>query len=127
METARLCIIVVGILLPCLTRIPGAFFHGLGWLTAMFGSGPEALLFLGLFNAVCWGSIVLAVRSYHNPRSAWFPSVLGFAFPVLGYASVDLTAASTAAIALVLIPFYSLPLVFAGWLVGRSYDRRVRR
>ncbi len=44
--------------------------------------------------------------------------------PALAYSFRDLAPSSTAAVAFVFIPLYSLPLVFAGWLTGQYYDRK---
>jgi hypothetical protein len=55
----------------------------------------------------------------------WFPAVLGFAVPAYYHEILDLTSSSTASIALLFIPFYSLPFVLTGWLIGLVFDRRV--
>jgi hypothetical protein len=127
-KRARLLIVVFGIFVPYLARIPGVFFKGTEWLTSFFGDPPiGAFLFFGAFNAVCWGSILFGSFSYKNPKSILFPAIFGFAFPAIAYACLDLSSSSTAAVALVFIPIYSFPLVFLGWLIGRWYDRKVSK
>lgn len=114
----------VGILLPYLARLPGVFVFGVDWFTAYLGDGIGAVLFLEGLNGVCWGSILGASFTYRHARSVWFPAVLGFAFPAIAHACLDLSSDSTAAVAIVFIPLYSLPLVFLGWLLGLWFDRR---
>jgi hypothetical protein len=125
MKRERILIVIVGILLPYLVRIPGMTVKGTDWLTSYFGDGIGAMLFFGAFNAVCWGSILLASFSYKTPSAIWFPAVFGFAFPAIANAFLDLSSDSMASVALVFIPIYSLPLVFIGWLIGFWYDRKI--
>jgi hypothetical protein len=100
----RLTIAAFGILLPYLARLPGAALKGTSWLTQITGGGIGGILFVGVFNAALWGSILAATNSYRHFRSYAVPTVLGFALPVYGYANVDLASSSTAALALVFIP-----------------------
>lgn len=124
MTKARLAIAIFGIVLPYVSRLPGVFIRGPDWLWSYFGDGMGLTLLLGGFNAISWGAILAASYTYRNPHAAWFPAVLGFAFPAFAHAFLDLSSDAQAAIALVLIPILSLPLVFAGWLAGRWFDRR---
>jgi hypothetical protein len=121
----RVLIVTVGVLLPYAARIPGMIGKGLPWFTSYLGSGPGAVLFFAAFNAICWGSILAATFTYRDPRSAWFPAVLGFALPALAHVTLDLASDPQAAIALVFIPIYALPLVLVGWLLGLWFDRKV--
>ena len=118
-------IILFGILSPYLARIPGMFIYGEHWLTSYFGSGLGALLFFGAFNAIVWGSILIAIQNYQHARSVWWPAVMGFALPLVAHAYIDLAADAQAAIALVIVPFYALPGIFIGGWIGRWYDRRL--
>lgn len=125
MSVARWLVVLVGILLPYAIRILGIPAHGVGWFTSYMGNGIDALVFFGAFNAICWGSILLATLTYRHVRSVWFPALLGFAVPAYFHATLDLASSSTAAIALIFIPIYSLPGVFLGWLIGLLFDRLV--
>ncbi|HEX7361059.1 MAG TPA: hypothetical protein VF283_11280 [Bryobacteraceae bacterium] len=118
---------VTGIALPYLVRLPGMFFKGSDWLTSFFGNGPGAVIIVGIYNAVWWIAVVLAIESYRHLRFAWFPILFGAAFPILGYSTLDLASSSTAAIALFFIPLCALPLVFIGWLAGKYFDWRASR
>ncbi len=51
--------------------------------------GLKEGLFLGAFNSICWGSILLATAGYRHPNSAIFPIVIGFAWPTLFYLTFD--------------------------------------
>jgi hypothetical protein len=127
MKIARLLIIVIGILLPYLMRIPGMIGRGTGWFTSYLGDSFGAIIFFGVFNAFCWGSIFISTFTYRHVRSVWFPVCFGFALPAVAHTFLDLSSSSMSAIALVFIPLYSLPLVFIGWLIGFWYDRKLSR
>jgi len=126
MKTARI-LVVIGILLPYLSRIPGTFIKGADCFTSYLGSGIGAIIFSGVFSAICWGSIWGASFSYRHPSSVWFPAIPGFTLLAAMHAFMDLASSSTAAIALVFIPIYSLPLVLIGWLIGLWFDRKLSR
>ena len=113
-----------GVLHPYLARIPGVFTHGESWFTSYLGTGLLALVYFGVFNAVLWGAILFAIRSYRHTRSALWPALLGFSFPLIAHSQVDLASDPQAAVLLILIPLYGLPLVFVGWLIGRWVDQR---
>lgn len=126
MIKTRWVIVMVGVLLPYAARLPGVLTNGPDWLWSYFGDGLGAVLLLGAFNAICWGAILVASNSYSNPHAAWFPALAGFAFPAFMHATLDLSSDPQAAIALVLIPLFSLPLVWVGWLAGRWFDHRTK-
>ena len=127
MIKTRVAIVVVGVLLPYAARLPGVLTRGPEWLWSYFGEGLGAVLFFGAFNAICWGAILAASYTYSNPHAVWFPAILGFVFPAFMHVSLDLSSDAQAAIALLLIPMLSLPLVFVGWIVGKWFDRRALR
>ncbi len=125
MTKTRLLIVLVGVVLPYAARIPGTSTQGVGWFTS-YWNGWHAFLSVGMFNAICWGSILLATLTYRDVRSVWFPALIGFAMPAYWHATLDLASSnSTSAIRLSTIPFMSLPYVGAGWLVGLAFDRLV--
>ena len=122
MKNARIAVVVVGILLPYLARIPGAITKGPDWIISYFGigQGPIGFLVFGAFNAICWGSILAATFTYRKPRSVWLPAVLGFSFPAYVHSLVDLADVAAAGamgpVIFTTIPILSLPLVILGWL-----------
>lgn len=123
MKTARLLIIVVGVLLPFLARIPGALIEGKSWFTSYFDGGFGGVAFIIGLHVLCWGSILLATFSYKQTTAVWFPAVFGFAFAGLSHAFLNLNSSSTAALGLVAIPLLSVPVVLIGWLLGLWYQR----
>jgi hypothetical protein len=125
MRRARIAVVVFGVLLPFAARIPGVAWKGTDWLTSYFGTGLAAILLISAFNGICWGSILLCTFTYRNARAVWFPAVLGFGLPAIAHGCLDLSSDAQAAVALVFIPVFSLPLVLGGWLVGLWFDRRV--
>jgi hypothetical protein len=127
MKKFRYSIIVFGLLLPFLARIPGIPFKGIRWLTSMFGNGLGSLLFFAGFNAIGWGVIYAVTASFKTPRYALVPACFGFALPVYAYATLDLASSSTAAIALIFIPIYSVPLTLIGWGVGKWLEGRAAK
>ncbi len=78
-------------------------------------------------NALTWGTVLFAVRSFKdNPQFAWFPIVFGFPLPLAVYLTLDLGASSTASLALVFGPIWSVPLTLLGWGVGKMLERAAR-
>lgn len=125
MKAARISVVVIGILLPYLARIPGAILYGPEWLTSYFGDPGHRLfatLFFGAFNAIAWGSVLLTTMTYRSPHATWFPAMFGFGFLALVHGIYDLTSDAQAAIGLIFIPIYSLPFVLVGWLLGLGLD-----
>jgi hypothetical protein len=125
MNKQRIFIVIVGILLPYAARVPGLALKGTKWFTSYIPDTLAAFMFFSACNAVCWASILAVTLAYRNPRSAWFPAVFGFAFPLYGHATLDLSSDAQAAIGLILIPIYSLPLVLVGGLIGFLFDQTV--
>jgi hypothetical protein len=124
MIKSRIAIVAVGILLPYIARLPGVLSQGPQWLWSYFGGGILGALFFGLFNAIAWGAVLAASYSYRNPHAAWFPAVPAFVFLAANHAVLDLASDAQAALGLLFIPVYSLPLVFVGWFAGKWFDRR---
>lgn len=117
MKIARLSVVIIGILIPIL------FGHGIG------DPGHElaVFLFFGAFNAVTWGSVLMCSLAYRHPASVWFPSLAGFIPLGIAHALLNLNSDAQAAIALVFIPIYAVPLVIIGGVAGWIYDRRLTR
>jgi hypothetical protein len=129
MKKMRIAIVVIGILLPYLVRIP----RGYEWAAQYFSNDSFwdnvlATLFFGAFNAIAWGSILYVSFRYKYPVSVLFPAVFGFSF--LGYChyNLDLAAGSTAAIALASIPIYAAAFfISVGALLGYLCDKLLKR
>ena len=125
----RVSIVLFGISLPYLARVPGSLTRGPDWLDSYLEMGVGGFVFFGSLNAFCWGAVLAFTLSYRHATTALFPAVLGFAFPACAHATLDLSSDAQAAIALIFIPIYSLPLVAAGGLIGLAVEwvRRRRR
>jgi len=114
---------ILGILMPYLARLPGIPGHGWGWLSSYFGDNLMAPLFFGAFNAVCWVPVIVGSRLYKRPSSIWYPAVGALASSAVMHATVDLSADAQAALALVVIPFLTLPFSATGWIIGYLVER----
>ncbi len=127
MVAARIAVALIGIALPYLARIPGMVSRGPDWLTSYFGSGLGAFVFFGAFNAINWGAIVLASLAFRSIPAVVVAAAVGFALPIYAHATLDLASDAQAAIGLIFIPIFSLPLVGLGWLLGLGVDWAWRR
>ena len=123
LKQMRWSIAILGICMPYLARIPGTFTHGAQWLISYFGDGLGAVAFFGAFNVICWGAALLATLGYRHAQSAWFPTVAALGSSAWLHSTVDLAADAQAALALVFIPFMTLPFTATGWIIGHLVDR----
>ncbi|WP_163784042.1 hypothetical protein [Myxococcus vastator] len=122
MRTARILIVVIGLLLPYAARLP----RGLDWVQQYAGGGLGASLFLGVFNALAWGALLAVSFFYQRPVSLLAPALAGFGFLAWAHGSLSLAADAQSAIALVFIPLYALVPILVGAVVGALIDRRLR-
>ncbi len=121
---ARLMIVVIGIVLPYLVRVP----QGSEWLGQYTSIGFGGWLFFGALNAIAWVCILALSFKYQRPVSLLVPCILGFGFLTWAHGTqVDLRADPQAAIALVIIPFFALGPIAIGGIVGYIVDRKLRR
>ena len=123
MNHLRAAIIIVGILLPYLARIPG----GTEWVEQYMWLDLGGFLFTAAFNAIAWGALLALTFLYRHAASMFFPCGLGFVFLAWAHYTLDLAADAQASIALIFIPIYSLVPTGVGALIGLVIDRRVRR
>lgn len=123
MRAARLAVVIIGIVLPYLARVPG----GTTWLRQYTSGGVGALLLLEGFNAIAWGAILATTFLYRRPSSVIFPALFGFGYLAYMHATLDLGSDAQAGIALIFIPIYALLPVLVGAVIGWFYDRRRRR
>jgi hypothetical protein len=126
MRRVRMVILIFGVLLPYLMRLPGMLFHGPAWLTSYFGNSLLAFLLINAFQAINWLPLYLGTLALRHPRSAIVAAAIGFALPIYGHATLNLASDAQAAVALFVIPIFSLPLVLIGWITGFFIDRKRR-
>ena len=123
MQRNRWIIAILGIATPYLARLPGIPEHGWLWLTSYFGDNLWAPLFFGAFNAVCWAPVIFGSFLYKKPSTIWYPAVGALASSAVMHSTVDLAADAQASLALVVIPFLTLPFTATGWIIGYIVER----
>jgi hypothetical protein len=123
MKTARVAVVVVGVLLPYLARLP----RGREWLMQYLDAGLAAQFFLGGFNAVAWGAVLATTWLYHRPATVLFPAIPGFGLLAWAHWDLDLRADAQMGIALVFLPIYALVPAGIGALLGCLVERAGRR
>ena len=123
MNSMRITVAVVGILLPYLVRIPG----GAAWVERYTDVGVRGFLLFGAFNAIAWGSIVALSFLFRRPGPLLIPCVLGFGFLAWAHNEVDLASDAQAGLALLVIPIVALAPIVVGGALGYVRDRRLRR
>ena len=118
MRRARLVVVTVGVLLPYLARIPGTFVHGASWLSSYFSGGMCGVLFVGAFNALSWGCLVLLSFLVRRPIALVPSALAGFGFLAFAHGGLDLGADAQSAVALAFIPVYAVPIICVTFLLS---------
>ena len=119
MGKARWIVLLVGVLLPYVVRLP----RGLGWLQQYTHVEFAGWVLLNVANAVAWGAILIASLLYQRPASLLAPSLLGFGFLAYAHYGADLAADAQAGLALLFIPIYALVPITIGAIIGYIADR----
>ncbi len=122
MAQARWLVVLLGIALPYLARLPA----GLEWLRQYTAPGLPAALLLGGFNAIAWGAILGISFLYRRPVSLLAPCLLGFGFLAWGHATLDLASDAQAGLGLVFLPICALLPIAVGGVLGYVIDRKLR-
>ena len=122
MNRARIAIVLFGLVLPYLSRLPG----GREWLGQVTYGGWGAFLFMAGCSAVVWGGLLLWSLAYRRAASLWVPVLVGFGYLAWAYGSMNLRSDAQAGLGLLMIPIYSLVPVVGGGLIGLFLDRRFR-
>lgn len=123
MIKARLMLVVIGIFLPYLARLP----RGSEWLGQYTDAGLGGWLFLSGLNAIAWGAILAISFKYERLASLVAPCLLGFGYLAWSHGTLDLSTNPNAPIALVIIPVYALVPIGVGGVIGYVMDRMLRR
>ena len=66
---------------------------------------------------------VLATFTFRKPATAWYPAVFALASSAWLHSLTDLSSDAQAAIALVILPFYTIPFTATGWIIGLIVER----
>ncbi|MBO6854152.1 MAG: hypothetical protein JJ872_10355 [Marivivens sp.] len=119
--------LALAILVPYLARIPGMAVHGPEWLWSYFPS----LFGIGFFAAfAAIPGAALAFLAYLMPKQDIAFS-LGAGLMTIAlfflHATLDLASDSTAAIALVIIPFMAMIAMAGGFAMGAAITWLARR
>lgn len=123
----RIAIVLIGVAMPYLARVPGIYYCRPDWLTQYLDTGILGAAVICVSNAFNWG-LVLAVTCYfRSARAIAIVAAIGFALPLFGHATLDLRSDALSAIAIPMFPILALPLVGIGWLVGHLVDRKFKR
>lgn len=122
MLKARLALVLIGILLPYLARLPG----GLDWLAQYTSTGLAGTLFLGVLNAIAWGSLLAVSFLFRKPVSLFVAALPGFLFLAWAHYSLDLAEDAQSALGIVMFPVYALLPVLIGGISGYLLDKRLR-
>lgn len=124
--------LLFGFFLPYLARLPGIPWHGSRWLwdyVALgedFVSSVESFVLFGLFNAI--PLVVLLVLFFIGRDSQksiipfWVATILTYISLFIMHAILDLTAGSTAGVALISIPIIAAPVALIGWGLGWGFE-----
>lgn len=125
MRRARLAIALLGIMLPYLARVPGMLVGGSQWLSSYLAGGVSGMFLLAFFNLPVWGSLLGLSFLVRKPSPLVLPAIFGFGFVAYAHAGLDLGADAQAAVALIFIPLYALPIIaitsmFSVGLLGRG-------
>ena len=119
---ARICVAIIGILLPYLARLP----KGLEWLSQYLHSNIFEFLFFQGFNALAWISIILASFFYKSVYSILAPALAGFGYISWAHYTLDLTADAQAGLGIIFIPVYALGYIVIGGIIGYLIDLYLR-
>ncbi|HVJ36474.1 MAG TPA: hypothetical protein VM687_01580 [Stenotrophomonas sp.] len=122
MHRARIAIVLFGLILPYLSRLPG----GREWLGQFTYGGWGGFLFMAGCSVVVWGGLLLWSLAYRRAASLWVPALMGFGFLAWAYGSINLRSDAQAGLGLLMIPIYSVVPVVVGGLIGLFLDWRFR-
>ena len=122
MRGARRLVIVVGVLLPYVVRVP----RGAGWV-AQYLNGLDSFLVINGFNAIAWGAILLAGIFYRRPSTLLYPAVPGFGLLASTHFMLDRNSDALASLAWVFFPVFALIPIAVGAAVGYVVERRAKR
>ena len=118
----RIAVLLIGLILPYLARVLG------GWdYIAQYG-GYNRTLLIQTFNLVPLGLLLIISFTYRDLRHWLLPVGLGFGFLIAQHATLDFSGADPfAAIALALVPMWSVVPIVLGAIVSWTWEWHLRR
>ena len=121
-----LFVLLIGLMTPFVARLPSVPIRGWEWLTDYFPA-LNGLFFISAFNLIpsgAWYTIgKLNKRAF---LAFWFSVAGGVSFLLFAHGSVDLRSSSTASIALLFIPIYSLGAIISGLVLGLIFHAIIK-
>lgn len=123
MKEARLLIVVIGVVLPTLARIPAYLLFDQIWLAKDIAWG-DTLFLEGALAAVVWAPIVIFSLFYRSPRYLSLPAVMGFVPMAVLYALPEHPRGPQTLLSSLLFLLCIVPSVLAGGGIGLWLDRR---
>lgn len=118
MKIARMMIVLVGVFLPYIVRIP----RGADFTAQYLELDKDGHAFIFAFNAIAWGSLLAISFLYRHPASLLAPCGLGFSYLAWAHFMNDLAAEALASIAFIFIPIYALLPIGMGAFFGMIVD-----
>jgi hypothetical protein len=120
---------LIGITLPYLSRLPGMLFRGPVWLTSYLGTPPRSDRFCSSRDSarLTGSQTLLCTFRFRSARAIAVAAAVGFALLLFILATLDLSSDALAGLALIGLPFASLPVVGLGWLLGYAVELASRR
>ncbi|OAM53034.1 hypothetical protein A7981_06325 [Methylovorus sp. MM2] len=119
MQKARIFIVLLGISLPYIARLP----KGMVWLAQYTDGGLDSFLFIEAFNAIAWGILLGVSFFYRHSISLAIPTILGFGFLAWVHYTLDLAADAQSALAFIFIPIYACIPILIGGIFGYGLDK----
>lgn len=116
MKLAQTLIVTIGMVLPHVASSLGGMGYSMG-----------DFLFISVFNAIAWGSILAIGACYRHQISLLAPAVAGFGFLAWAHGVIGLGTGGQAAFGLIWIPIYALVPIAIGGVMGVIVDRHLTR
>ena len=121
-------LLLLAIVTPYVSRIPGAMIYGPHWLNSFLAGGIFGFLFLAVFDAI---PVVVLYKLWRlRPDSKTALGLGGLTMVVvLGLfdGTVDLASDAQAALVLVIAPVYASIMLSIAWGLGLLIDRFARK
>lgn len=122
-RTIRISIVVIGLLLPYLVRVP----FGLQWLMQYVETGALGFCFISGLNLPTLGLLIGFSYLYQYRSSLILPCLVAFALQAIGHAEIDLSSDAQASLAWIILPIITLIPTLASLLICWLVDFLVRR
>jgi len=111
----------VALLMPYLSRVPGALDLGSWWITS-YAPSFGAVMFFAVVNSIPGVMLFMSAKIHPKSRVPFGCAVAAAIIAIYTlHNNLDLSSDSTAAVALVIFPILTLVPIAVGWLVGWAW------